>query len=167
MALKLFKLDNATLPAIADAIRAKTGGAALLLPSQMAAAIGGIRSLRVETGSITPAESMKALDIPCSPDPCAIYIAMTEAAYNEVVANAANAIVFATGTNGQIYTGADGATTAKCYVVISAHTATGGNAMAQVSYTTGPAVSVNSISKYIWHAGSEYVWTAYYWEEDA
>ena len=167
MAMELVKLDNATLPAIADAIRAKTGGAALLLPSQMAEAIGGIRALRVETGSITPAESMTALDIPCSPDPCAIYIAMTEAAYNEVVANAADAIVFATGTNGQIYTGADGATTAKCYAVISAHTATGGNAMAQVSYTASPAVSVNSISKYIWHAGAEYVWTAYYWEEDA
>ena len=167
MAMELVKLDNATLPAIADAIRAKTGGAALLLPSQMAAAIGGIRALRVETGSITPAEDMTALEIPCSPDPCAIYIAMTEAAYNEVVANAADAIVFATGTNGQIYTGADGATTAKCYAVISAHTSAGRSTMAQVSYTPEPTVSVNSISKDIWHAGSEYVWTAYYWEEDA
>ena len=42
MALELVKLDSATLPGIADAIRAKTGGTALLLPSEMAAAIAGI-----------------------------------------------------------------------------------------------------------------------------
>ena len=52
MAMELFKLDNATLPAIADAIRAKTGDSELLLPSQMAAAIAGI-----QTGVTLPALS--------------------------------------------------------------------------------------------------------------
>ena len=42
MALELVKLDSETLPAIADAIRGKTGETALLLPSEMAAAIAGI-----------------------------------------------------------------------------------------------------------------------------
>lgn len=42
--LELVKLDSATLPGIADAIRAKTGETALLLPSQMAEAIEGIRT---------------------------------------------------------------------------------------------------------------------------
>ena len=42
MALELVKLDSATLPGIADAIRGKTGETALLLPSEMAAAIAGI-----------------------------------------------------------------------------------------------------------------------------
>ena len=42
MALDLVKLDSSTLPAIADAIRGKTGETALLLPSEMAAAIAGI-----------------------------------------------------------------------------------------------------------------------------
>lgn len=42
MALELVKLDSATLPGIADAIRAKSGGTALLLPSEMAAAIEAI-----------------------------------------------------------------------------------------------------------------------------
>ena len=41
MALELVKLDRETLPAIADAIRGKTGETALLLPSEMAAAIAG------------------------------------------------------------------------------------------------------------------------------
>lgn len=44
MALELVKLDDQTLPAIANAIRAKTGDTALLLPSQMAAAIESIPS---------------------------------------------------------------------------------------------------------------------------
>lgn len=42
--LELVKLDSATLPGIADAIRAKTGETALLLPSQMAEAIEGIQT---------------------------------------------------------------------------------------------------------------------------
>lgn len=44
MALELVKLDSRTLPSIADAIRAKTGETALLLPSQMPNAIAGIPS---------------------------------------------------------------------------------------------------------------------------
>lgn len=42
MAMELVKLNSETLPAIANAIRAKTGETALLLPSEMAAAIAGI-----------------------------------------------------------------------------------------------------------------------------
>ena len=44
MALELVKLDSGTLPAIANAIREKTGDTALLLPSQMPNAIAGIPS---------------------------------------------------------------------------------------------------------------------------
>ena len=44
MSLELIKLDSSTLPSIADAIRAKTGETALLLPSQMPTAIASIPS---------------------------------------------------------------------------------------------------------------------------
>ena len=44
MALELVKLDSGTLPAIANAIREKTGDTALLLPAQMPNAIAGILS---------------------------------------------------------------------------------------------------------------------------
>ena len=57
MALELVKLDSATLPGIADAIRAKTGGTALLLPSEMAAAIAGI-----PTGGSLPALTKPAAE---------------------------------------------------------------------------------------------------------
>ena len=42
--LEMVKLDSGTLPAIANAIREKTGDTALLLPSQMATAINGIQT---------------------------------------------------------------------------------------------------------------------------
>lgn len=57
MALELVKLDSATLPGIADAIREKTGGTALLLPSEMAAAIAGI-----PTGGSLPALTKPAAE---------------------------------------------------------------------------------------------------------
>lgn len=44
MAMELVKLDSETLPAIANAIREKTGGTELLLPSQMPNAIASIPS---------------------------------------------------------------------------------------------------------------------------
>lgn len=57
MALELVKLDSGTLPAIANAIREKTGDTALLLPSQMAAAIHGI-----QTGGTLPELAAPATD---------------------------------------------------------------------------------------------------------
>lgn len=61
MALELVKLDSTTLPGIADAIRAKTGDAELLLPSQMAEAIRSIQT-GVELPDLTnPAEDADVL----------------------------------------------------------------------------------------------------------
>lgn len=57
MALELVKLDSETLPAIANAIRSKTGETALLLPSEMAAAIAGI-----PTGGSLPALTTPAAE---------------------------------------------------------------------------------------------------------
>ena len=56
MALELVKLDSETLPGIADAIRAKTGGTDLMLPSEMAAAIGAIPTGAALPELTTPAE---------------------------------------------------------------------------------------------------------------
>lgn len=62
MAMELVKLDNATLPAIANAIRAKTGDTALLLPSQMPNAIAGIPSGIELPALTTPAEDSDVLN---------------------------------------------------------------------------------------------------------
>ena len=57
MAMELVKLNSETLPAIANAIRGKTGETALLLPSEMAAAIAGI-----PTGGTLPALTTPAAE---------------------------------------------------------------------------------------------------------
>ena len=57
MALEFVRIDNTTLPGIADAIRAKTGETALMLPSQMAQAIEALPFFRVETGTMTVVSS--------------------------------------------------------------------------------------------------------------
>lgn len=62
MALELVKLDSGTLPAIANAIRAKTGDTALLLPSQMPNAIAGIPSGIELPALTTPAEDSDVLN---------------------------------------------------------------------------------------------------------
>lgn len=53
--LEMVKLDSGTLPAIANAIREKTGDTALLLPAQMPNAIAGIPSGIELPALITPA----------------------------------------------------------------------------------------------------------------
>lgn len=60
--LELVKLDSGTLPAIANAIREKTGDTALLLPSQMAGAIAGIPSGIELPALTTPAEDSDVLN---------------------------------------------------------------------------------------------------------
>lgn len=62
MALELVKLDSGTLPAIANAIREKTGDTALLLPSQMAGAIAGISSGVELPALTTPAKDSDVLN---------------------------------------------------------------------------------------------------------
>ena len=62
MALELVKLDSGTLPAIANAIREKTGDTALLLPSQMPNAIAGIPSGIELPALTTPAAVSDVLD---------------------------------------------------------------------------------------------------------
>ena len=62
MALELVKLDSGTLPAIANAIRTKTGDTALLLPSQMPNAIAGIPSVIELPELTTPAEDSDVLE---------------------------------------------------------------------------------------------------------
>lgn len=64
MALELIKLNDTTLPFIAAAIRAKTGDTALLHPSQMAEAIGGLRIIRVKSGTVQPAADHNYIDLP-------------------------------------------------------------------------------------------------------
>lgn len=258
MALELVKLDSGTLPAIANAIRAKTGDAELLLPSQMAEAImsiqtgvelpdltnpakdadvlagkeyidadgvkrngtlvdkieevetvmgiGGIsidvestagaaatfdfnepnlqpdniisgvsiynvagsaKTMRVETGTITPAEDSTILELPCTANPKMFIVSATDAAMESIVSGATNSALTSVGTNTAIKTGSVGSLSAAYTSVITVFTASS----AKIQRTTrdadiDPVVSIASADGYPWRAGVEYQWTAYYWGDD-
>lgn len=257
--LELVKLDSATLPAIANAIREKTGDTALLLPSQMAAAIAGItgatlpemtapatdvdvlsgkeyigkagdkhtgtlvvcdtlseverfgengiglhlelessadgsttaiklhepnlmtdnivvgtsifgvpgsaKTLRVETGTITPAEDTASLALPCTASPKMFVLSATDAAMNSITADNVAAMVSAAGYGNTVPTGTDGSyndsVVAACTMHLDSRKISTGGIICVVS----PTVKIGVFSVYRWKAGLEYQWTAYYWED--
>ncbi len=261
MALELVKLDSATLPGIADAIRAKTGGTALLLPSEMAAAIAGIptggslpaltkpaaesdvlagkeyidgngnkktgtlvvadslfvnevylegigvgaavnvessvdgsskdltlpepnlrpeniksgvmiygctgnaKILRVETGTITPAEDSLEFDLPCTANPNVINVHMTDAAMATILTGSVNAALTAIGTNAEIKTGAADNLKSAFRAIVTMFVGSAAQVVQNTRDITMDAVILNASSGYPWKAGCEYQWTAYYWED--
>ena len=260
MALELVKLDSATLPGIADAIRAKTGGTELLLPSQMAAAIGAIptggalpelttpaevghvlagkeyidasgtkkagalvvcdtieevehfgvagtgvslelestadrssmtmtlpepnllaeniksgvrifgvlgaaKTLRVETGTITPAEDTASLELPCTESPKMFVVLATDAAMDSITADNVAAMVSAAGYGKTFPTGTDGSHKDSIIAAVTLHLASGKISVSGVTCEVSPSVTVGVYSSYRWKAGLEYQWTAYYWED--
>ena len=260
MALELVKLDSATLPGIADAIRAKTGGTALLLPSEMAAAIAGIptggslpaltkpaaekdvlagkeyidgngnkragtlvvcdaiqevetigeagvglnveiespvdgsagelkipeqhllpenikngvsifgvpgtaKKLRVETGTITPAEDSLALELPCTANPNVINVHMTDAAMATILTGSVNAALTAVGTNTEIKSGAVYNLKSSFRAIVTIFVGSAAQVAQITQEITMDAVILKTSSGYPWKAGCEYQWTAYYWED--
>lgn len=262
MALELVKLDSGTLPAIANAIREKTGDTALLLPAQMPNAIAGIPSgielpaltkpaaasdvlkgkeyigedggkrtgtlvvcdsivemeyfgiagagvsldiestadgsgktmmlpepklvaenivagssifgvpgtakkLRVETGTITPAEDSASLALPCTANPKMFVVQATDAAMDNIIADNVAAMVSAAGCWKTFKTGTDGAHKDSNLAAATFHTTSGTISFGGVICNVPTYVTVGAFSIYRWKAGVEYQWTAYYWEDDA
>lgn len=164
MALELVKLDSETLPGIADAIREKTGGTDLMLPSAMKAAIGKINSLRIETGTITPAEDHDTLTVPCTSSPKLVIVKATDVAIDNAIANNIKAAIKAVGTDHLYSMGADDSATQGCYAMFNAHMNTGKFNIYGRNMSVYPTVTISS-GGYPWRAGLEYQWTAYYWED--
>ena len=260
MALELVKLDSTTLPGIADAIRAKTGGTDLMLPSEMAAAIeaiptgselpelttpaevghvvagkeyidgsgdkragtlvvcdtvyevetlphpgtgltvdlessadgssmtmtlpepnlvaenivggssifgvpGTAKTLRVETGTITPAEDSLALELPCTANPNVINVHMTDAAMETILTGSVNAALTAVGTNAEIKSGAANNLKTSFRAIVTVFVGSAAQVLQNTQEITMDAVILKTSSGYPWKAGCEYQWTAYYWED--
>ena len=160
MAMELVKLDNATLPAIANAIRAKTGDTALLLPSQMAAAIAGIKNLRIETGTITPAEDVIDITIPVPFDGyCALLLtAVDRSALEEKGANSIYSVrVMSAMYDSVEYIGIVNRYNGSTYAAATKSPTAAENGNIYISGSTG---------RY-YRAGIVYNYYVYYWEDDA
>ena len=66
MSLELVRLDNGTLPGIANSIRAKTGAVSQIVPAQMPVEIDGIRNIRMQSGVVTIDADATAITVPAT-----------------------------------------------------------------------------------------------------
>ena len=128
---------------------------------------GSAKKLRVETGTITPAEDSASLALPCTANPKMFIVQATDAAMGSIIADNVAAMVSAAGYGKTFPTGNDGAHKDSNLAAVTLHTTSGainfGGAICDVS----ASVTVGVFSMYRWKAGVEYQWTAYYWEDDA
>ena len=154
MALELVKLDSGTLPSIADAIREKTGDSALLLPAQMAAAIGKINSLHAESGTITPAEDTQTITIPSTGKVLDIVGVSVPAVTGYVIA-----VSYSKG-NYNISAQMGGYFR---YASATSIISTG----IGVSIQDGNMIVTTGNTARLFAAGATYRWTVYNWEDDA
>ena len=165
MALEIVKLDSRTLPSIADAIRAKTGNTALLLPSQMVGAISSIKTLHIETGTITLAANSAELTLPRMDMPKMITVEATETAENTIVGGNINATLAVRGLMQAIQIGDDDALEQMIALQCIVHRSIGVHAMGSANVNAADTIVIKAVTGYPWCAGAEYRWTAYYWED--
>lgn len=163
MALKLVKLDSQTLPDIADAIRAKTGETSLLLPSQMAAEIGSIKTLRMETGTIIPAQGSTALTLPYTGNPKALSVEATEEVEAMITANGVNAMLAVYGMLRTLLIGLP--ETLKTDIPLIAYMQVSSGTKVRGVVQMGPDGEISAQTNFPWVSGAEYRWTAYDWED--
>ena len=128
---------------------------------------GSAKTLRVETGTITPAEDSASLALPCTAYPKMFVVMATDAAMDSIVADNVAAMVSAAGCWKTFPTGTDGAHADKNIAAVTIHMTSGKIGVSGVTCEVSASVTVGVYSTYRWKAGVEYQWTAYYWEDNA
>ena len=137
-----------------------------MLPSEMAAVIGKINSLRVETGTITPAEDIVRLEPPCTANPKMIVVHLTDASLETVVREDMVAAMRVNLTGVPYELGTDSSVASVFVTNLQYHNTGGKRGGTNVICEINP-VKIAGTNTYKWRAGLEYRWTAYYWEADA
>ena len=127
---------------------------------------GSAKTLRVETGTITPAEDVMRLEPPCTANPKMIVVHLTDASLATVVREDMVAAMRANLTGVPYELGTD-SSVASVFVTNLQYHNTGGKRGTINSICTIDPVKITGSSAYKWRAGLEYRWTAYYWEDDA
>ena len=128
---------------------------------------GTAKKLRVETGTITPAEDSASLALPCTANPKMFVVQATDAAMDSIIADNVAAMVSAAGYGKTFQTGNDGAHKDSNLAVATIHLTSGSISFGGVLCKVSASVNVGVYSIYRWKAGLECNWTAYYWEDDA
>ena len=126
---------------------------------------GTAKKLRVETGTITPAEDSLALELPCTANPNVINVHMTDAAMETILTGSVNAALTAIGTNTEIKSGAANNLKTSFRAIVTVFVGSAAQVLQNTQEITMDAVTLKTSSGYPWKAGCEYQWTAYYWED--
>ena len=127
--------------------------------------LGTAKKLRVETGTITPAEDSLALELPCTANPNVINVHMTDAAMETILTGSVNAALTAVGTNAEIKSGAANNLKSSFRAIVTVFVGSAAQVLQNTQEITMDAVTLKTSSGYPWKAGCEYQWTAYYWED--
>ena len=125
---------------------------------------GTAKTMRVETGTITPAEDVMSLEFPCTANPKMIIVHLTDASLDTVVQEDMAAVMRANLTGFPYELGADGSITSVFVTNLLYHNTGGKRGAINVICKLDP-VKITGSSTYQWRAGLEYLWTAYYWED--
>lgn len=127
---------------------------------------GSAKTLRVETGTITPAKDITTLELPCTESPNMIVVAIAEESLTEVISQKINAMLYASCTNVACKSGADGSWVDTYRSTCTVHTASGSATYSSATLQLSPNVTLSAAnSNFPWRAGCVYKWTAYYWED--
>ena len=127
---------------------------------------GTAKKLRVETGTITPAEDIVRLEPPCTANPKMIVVHLTDASLETVVREDMVAAMRANLAGVPYELGTD-SSVASVFITSLQYHNTGGKRGTINSICTLDPVKITGSSTYQWRAGLEYRWTAYYWEDGA
>ena len=126
---------------------------------------GTAKKLRVETGTITPAEDSLALELPCTANPNVINVHMTDAAMETILTGSVNAALTTIGTNTEIKSGAANNLKTSFRAIVTVFVGSAAQVLQNTQEITMDGVTLKTSSSYPWKAGCEYQWTAYYWED--
>lgn len=127
---------------------------------------GTAKTLRVETGTITPAEDVTELEPPCTANPKMIVVHLTDASLETVVREDMVAAMRANLTGVPYELGTDSSVASVFVTNLQYHNTGGKRGGSNVICKINP-VKIVGTTTYQWRAGLEYRWTAYYWEDDA
>lgn len=116
---------------------------------------GSAKTMRVETGTITPAEDITTLTIPCSDNPK--YAVLTTTAANNAAGDIFGAIIYNIDYDG-LFNG-------NC--LISYYYSDRRRSTITVAAFDSGISLPELLSTIYYRAGTAYQWTAYYWEDDA
>ena len=115
---------------------------------------GSAKTMRVESGTITPAEDMTTLSVPCSNNPK--YAVISTTPENTVNGDIIGAVIYNINYDG-LFAG-------NC-IVSYYYSSKIRSTISVAAFDTG--INIPAIATCFYRAGTAYQWTAYYWEDDA